>query len=49
MCVHLFVYYINRIRVMRYWWGRDMAHKGREGKKTENIKEREADKNREVD
>lgn len=34
MCVHVFVSFINRIRVMRYRWGRDAANK-RRGKKKE--------------
>lgn len=51
MCVHyVFFCFINRIRVMRYWWGRDSANNGRgKKKKTKNRKERATDKNREVD
>lgn len=33
VCVHVFVCFINRIRVIRYWWGRHSANKGRGGKK----------------
>lgn len=40
-CAHVSVCFINRITVMRYWWGRDVANKGR-GEKEK--RERAADK-----
>lgn len=50
MCVHVFVSCINRIRVMRYWWGTDTANKRRRKKKrAKNRKEGTSDKYREVD
>lgn len=44
--------FTNRIKVMRYWWGRDTANKGKGEKKKKraaNRKERVTDENREVD
>ena len=38
MCRHVFVCFINRISVMRYWWGRNTANKGKEKKKKEGDK-----------
>lgn len=49
MCVHVFVSNINRIRVIRYWWGTDTANKGGGKKRAKNRKEGTSDKNREVD
>ena len=33
MCRHVFVCFINRISVMRYWWGRNSKQRKREEKK----------------